>query len=231
VAGVDEPNEGAKLTANDKQTRSNRLIFLSIVGIPVTIVLAATWLWFFVARGDLDLVAMLGTSNHGDLVQPPRALDDGGLSTVKGAEFTYSDLPAQWTFLVPGEGSCDAQCEQLLYLTRQIHQAMGKELHRIRRFYVSDTAPAKTQFELATLSDGRPAPAGFAEYLSDEQKGLRAFTLSDDQHANLFSEHLDDPSTWYLVDPRGWIMMSYTSEVTYKEVMVDLKFLLKNSSE
>jgi hypothetical protein len=219
------------LTANDDQTKTNRLIFLSIVGIPVTIVLAATWLWFFVARGDLDLVAMLGTSNHGDLVQPPRALDDGGLSMANGAEFTVSDLPAQWTFLIPGEDSCDAQCEQLLYLTRQIHQAMGKELHRIRRFYVSDTAPANTQFELETLSDGRPAPNDFAEYLSVEQQGLRAFTLSGDQHAILFSEHLDDPSTWYLVDPRGWIMMSYTNEVTYKEVMVDLKFLLKNSSE
>ena len=38
-----------------------------------------------------------------------------------------------------------------------------------------------------------------------------------------------NPSTWYLVDPAGWIMMSYNSEVSYKDVISDLKLLLKNS--
>jgi hypothetical protein len=44
-------------------------------------------------------------------------------------------------------------------------------------------------------------------------------------------EHQADASIWYLVDPAGWIMMSYNGEVHYKDVISDLKFLLKNSSE
>ena len=45
----------------------------------------------------------------------------------------------------------------------------------------------------------------------------------------MFPEHATDTSTWYLVDPAGWIMMSYNEEIPYKDVIKDLKFLLKNS--
>lgn len=214
-----------------EQTRNTRLIFLSIVGIPVMVVLAATWLWFFVARGDLDLVAILGTSNHGSLVQPARSLDEGNLLDSAGAAFSYTDLPPQWTFLVPGKESCGVDCEKLLYFTRQIHLAMGKELGRIRRFYVSDYAMSETAFDVDTLSDKRPAPSDFEPYMDVEQRGMKTFTLPSDRHANLFAETYDDPTTWYLVDPAGWIMMSYNSEISYKQVIADLKFLLKNSSE
>ncbi len=213
------------------QTRSTRLIFLSIVGIPIMVVLAATWLWFFVARGDLDLVAILGTSNHGSLVQPARSLDEGKLLSSSGAAFNYTDLPPQWTFLVPGKGNCSVDCENLLYLTRQIHLAMGKNLPRIRRFYVSDTPVSETAFTVDVLSDKRPAPSEFVQYMDGEQQGIKAFTVSHDKHASLFAETYGEPTTWYLVDPAGWIMMSYTSEISYKQVIADLKFLLKNSSE
>ena len=40
--------------------------------------------------------------------------------------------------------------------------------------------------------------------------------------------HVAD-SAWYLIDPSGWVMMRYASEVNYKDVIGDLKFLLKNS--
>jgi len=219
------------LIDNKGQTKGNRIIFLSIVGIPVTIVLAATWLWYFVAKGDLDLVAILGTVNHGTLIQPPRLLDDGHLEQRDGAVMAFAELAPQWTFLIPGGASCDTRCEQLLYLTRQIHQAMGKEISRIRRFYVSDTHPARTQFEVAELSDQRPTPDNFSDYLASEQRGLKAFTVSGESREKLFSEYIHDPSTWYLVDPAGWIMMYYNSAVPYKDVIADLKFLLKNSSE
>ena len=36
-------------------------------------------------------------------------------------------------------------------------------------------------------------------------------------------------NAWYLVDPSGWVMMRYSADVNYKDVIGDLKFLLKNS--
>ena len=164
-------------------------------------------------------------------MQPPRQLDDGKLVASDGTAFSYADVAPLWTFVIPGGATCDTGCEEVLYLTRQIHQAMGKEIHRIRRFYVSDVPARDTRLQVAKLSDNRPTPATFADYLAGEQRGLAAYSLSADKQAMLFAEYSHDPSIWYLVDPAGWIMMSYNSEVTYKNVMADLKFLLKNSSE
>ena len=80
------------------------------------------------------------------------------------------------------------------------------------------------------LSDGRRAPGeSFAGYLEEEHRGLEVFTLQAPDYRALFPEHEADESTWYLVDPGGWVMMSYNGEVSYKDVITDLKFLLKNS--
>jgi hypothetical protein len=53
--------------------------------------------------------------------------------------------------------------------------------------------------------------------------------LSKEEQRVLFPEQQGDPTTWYLVDPAGWVMMAYDNQVPYKDVIADLKFLLKNS--
>ncbi len=213
-------------------TTRNRMVLLLIGAIPVTIILVATWLWYFVAQGDLDLVGLLGTANRGTLVQPPRQLDDLALRDESGLSVAFSDLEPRWAMVVPAAGGrCDEACEQSLYVTRQVHVAMGKELNRLRRLYVSTDRTADTEMAVRELSDGHPAPAPseFARYLATEHTGLQALTLSAAGYAKLFPEHVFDSSTWYLVDPAGWVMMSYNKEVPYKDVIADLKFLLKNS--
>jgi len=210
----------------------SRLTLLLIMGIPVTMILTATWLWYFVVQGDLDLVSKLGTSNRGVLVQPPRQLNELGLRDRDGRDFSYADVDRRWTLLVPYSGpACDARCEATLYVTRQIHTAMGKELPRIRRMYVANLPLAEQALEVEALSDERPAPPSLDAYLDQQQRGLIPLYVSDADFNGAFAEFLAAKDTWYLVDPAGWIMMSYSSEITYKDVIADLKFLLKNSSE
>jgi hypothetical protein len=214
-------------------TTNNRMVLLLIGGIPLTMILAATWLWYFVARGDLDLVSMVGTANRGTLVQPPRQLDDQTLRDESGVVTKFADLEPRWAMVIPAAGGpCDAACEHSLYMTRQIHVAMGKEFNRLRRLYVSPDSVKSTPLTVVQLSDGRPAPAAdeFAGYLATEHTDLQALTLSAASYSALFPEQAVDASTWYLVDPAGWVMMSYTNEISYKDVIADLKFLLKNSS-
>jgi len=206
------------------------MVLLLIAGIPVTMILGATWLWYFVVRGDLDLVGVLGTANRGVLVQPPRRLDEAGIRQPDGSPFRYAELEPKWTMVIPAAGGrCDSVCEHTLYLTRQIHVALGKEFNRIRRLYIADTAPAQTAFPVKALSDKRPAPASFVDYLAQEQRGLQALVLDSGKMAGLFAELKNDPSSWYLVDPEGWVMMSYNNAISYKDGMADLKFLLNNS--
>lgn len=218
---------------NTNPAPGGRMILLLIGGIPVTMILAATWLWFFVVRGDLDLVGMIGTANRGTLVQPPRQLDDSDLRDGSGKSVKFAGPEARWVMVIPATGgNCDAACEQRLYETRQIHLAMGKEFNSLRRLYVSDYSATATQLAVQTLSDGRPATAvvgDFADYLASEHNDLQAVTLSPEQYRTLFPEQAADASTWYLADPAGWVMMSYNKDVPYKDVISDLKFLIKNS--
>ena len=150
------------ITTDNTATRNNRLVVMMITGIPLTMILAATWLWYYVVQGDLDLVGALGTANRGTLVQPPRQVDEIGLSEVSGAPIAYADLPRKWTMVVPNNGAeCAASCEQLLYLTRQIHIAMGKEFGRIGRLYLSEQPVQATELAVDALGDGHPAPESF----------------------------------------------------------------------
>ena len=215
---------------NTDRPTNNRMVLLLIAGVPLIMILSATWLWYFVVRGDLDLVGTLGTANRGALVQPPRQIDEAVLIEADGRPFVYAELEPRWTMLIPGPGGrCDASCEATLYETRQIHTAMGKEYNRLRRLYVSEAAPDDTLLTVQELSDKHPVPASFSAYLANEHRGLQALVLGPGQIDELFAEYRAEPGTWYLVDPAGWIMMSYDETVSYKDVIADLKFLLKNS--
>lgn len=222
AAGSSEPLPG-----------SGRLTLLLIAGIPVTVILAATWMWYFVARGDLDLVAALGTANKGDLVQPPRRAEDAGWQNAEGATFGADAAGApgrgRWTFVIPQRsGECAATCEQRLFETRQIHMSLGKDLGRVDRLLV--TPAAELSLAVTSLSDGRPVPKDFSAYLASEQRGLSTWRSDTTRFEAMFPELSSNPNSWYLMDPAGWVMMRYDPTVDYKDVISDLKFLIKNSN-
>jgi hypothetical protein len=184
-----------------------------------------------VVNGELDLIGTVGTANSGRLIQPPRQIDEIAMRTDTGAAMKYTDLPRKWTMVIANEGAvCDASCEKSLYVTRQIHVALGKGFSRIGRLYLSEQASGQTSLGVSQLSDDRPAPGSLDELLDSEHRGLKSLTLAAGGYEKLFPEQRQDKSTWYLVDPAGWVMMSYNSGNHYKDVISDLKFLLKNSS-
>ena len=88
----------------ESNVKTNRLILLSIIGLPVTMILAATWLWVYVSSGELDLVGVLGTSNHGRLLNPPRQVANYHFENQFGAKVDIAQTEPKWTFLVRAEG-------------------------------------------------------------------------------------------------------------------------------
>ena len=196
----------------------NRMTLLLIAGVPVMIILASSWLWYYVASGRLDLVELVGTSNRGSLLEPPvnladlQVVDSAGVNFEPGAQ-----AQPLWRIMVPGHSDCDADCLQLLHYTRQMHTAMGKYQKRIERVF---------------LGIGMDGSEPLNATLAQQYPRLKLLYTP----SALFQAQLDGLGTaswqpaYYLVDPRGWIILSYQAGTDGMDLMADLKFLLKNSN-
>ena len=228
--------------------RGGRAILLLIAGLPVTMILAATWLWYFVERGDIDIVGALGTANSGEILSNPANIRSRSFTASDGSETSLDALEPKWTFMVVNSGEiCDATCSELLYLTRQIRIAIGRDFHRIQRVMMVDLPadsiriPTSTGAESAQERIDRGAVTEAIDNASTIAAAGETPLLDaiESEHPDVSvwqagsepvvpERHAAD-SAWYLVDPSGWVMMRYSSEVNYKDVIGDLKFLLKNS--
>lgn len=228
--------------------RGGRAILLLIAGLPVTMILAATWLWYFVERGDIDIVGALGTANSGEILSNPVNIRGRSFTASDGSETSLDALEPKWTFMVVNSGeTCDASCSELLYLTRQIRIAIGRDFHRIQRVMMVDVPADTIRIQASTDTEGvQERIEGGAVIEAIDSASTIAAAGETPLLEAIESEHPDvsvwqagaEPvvperhvvdSAWYLVDPSGWVMMRYASEVNYKDVIGDLKFLLKNS--
>ena len=228
--------------------RGGRAILLLIAGLPVTMILAATWLWYFVERGDIDIVGALGTANSGEILSNPANIRSRSFTASDGSETSLDALEPKWTFMVVNSGEiCDATCSELLYLTRQIRIAIGRDFHRIQRVMMVDLPADSIRIQTSTGAESaqeRIEGGAVTEAIDNASTIAAAGETSlldaiESEHPDVSvwqagsepvvpERHAAD-SAWYLVDPSGWVMMRYSSEVNYKDVIGDLKFLLKNS--
>ena len=209
------------------QRRARRVLLL-IAGIPLSMMLAATALWWAVQNGYVDILGSVGTANHGELINPPRSLTDVVFQHEGVADTLWEDLPTKWRLLVVQRGDvCGDTCQQQLYQTRQIHLALGKDFNRVGRVVLGHVATASVMAP-ADLEDGE-ASLALLDWLGKEHVGVTPLTLPASQLNALVPESVDQPEHWYVVDPAGWIMMRISDDLYYKDVISDLRFLLKHS--
>ncbi|MCG8520292.1 MAG: hypothetical protein MI794_20085 [Pseudomonadales bacterium] len=157
-----------------------------------------------------------GHSNQGVLVQPVVPVDQLQLRGVGGEplaeRFGLSETEGQWLLLVVAE-DCDGACEQLLYLARQVPVALGKNANRVARAaYVGQigaelSATWEQQYRamerLSLAPDSRP------QWPEGVRPGQAPAVL--------------------LVDPLGNVLMRYDERHSGKDMLKDIKHLLKLS--
>ena len=212
----------------DLNQRQARRVLLLIAGIPVGMMLAATALWWAVQQGYVDILGSVGTANHGALVDPPRSLSDVVFQHEGVAETLWADLPTKWYLVVVQRGDvCDETCQQQLYQTRQIHLALGKDFTRVGRVLLGDVAAASVLISPVTAHNDELQR--LLPWLEREHFGLTPLTLGSSSLDTLVPETIDQPGQWYVVDPAGWVMMRVADDLHYKDVISDLRFLLKHS--
>ena len=151
-----------------------------------------------------------GRTNHGDLIDPPRALSMTSVTTVSGAAPGDVFLQGKWSLVYVGDGQCDARCREALTLMRQTRLALNDDLTRVQRVFLAT----------GTCCD--------RSYLDAEHAGL--IVVEPDASGALVEQFPDARSgRIYIVDPLGNLMMSYAPEVPQKGLLEDMKKLLKLS--
>jgi len=130
---------------------------------------------------------------------------------------TRADLGVQsdekrWQLLVSAPGSCEADCQQLVYLARQIQIGLGRDAGRASH----------------ALSSAQPLDGVYTAKLAREYPQLQRYPL-DLPAFRKAVPGLDAPRLW-IVDPHGNLVLRYGAEVNGKDLLNDLRHLLKLSN-
>ncbi len=141
-----------------------------------------------------------GRSYHGELIGGALSRADLGLPVLE---------ENRWQLLVTAPGECAADCQRLVYLARQIHIGLGREA-------------ARGAHALATVS----TPEDFATQLAREYPQLQRFTLDTGRYP---AERGQAAQLW-IVDPHGNLVLRYDADANGKQVLTDLRLLLKLSN-
>lgn len=157
-----------------------------------------------------------GHSNNGVLVEPPVPVSELNLETAGGVPLSERFGPqtsgAEWLMLVVAE-NCTEGCQQLMYLSRQVNIALGKNADRVSRAAYVEQIPA----ELSRTWD-------------KEYSGMARLRVMEGRKA-AWPEGVNPQQAPQIlvVDPFGNIMMRYGTEHDGKAMLEDLKHLLKLS--
>ena len=191
-ARLDEPLDltvhalpGPREVEQAQRTASGRLKMLVVMLICAAPVIAS-YFTYYVVRPE-------GRSSYGELVEPQRDMPPIQASTLDGRPQALRSLQGQWLLVSVGGGGCTRQCENHLYLQRQLRESLGKDKDRVDWVWLGDDA--------APVRDAlRPALAQ-AEVLRIPHEQLAQWLQPSEGRA--LEDHL------YVVDPMGHWMMRF----------------------
>jgi cytochrome oxidase Cu insertion factor (SCO1/SenC/PrrC family) len=157
-----------------------------------------------------------GSTNHGELISPPRPLPSVELPSLSGAPLAAETWHGKWTLLYVGDGRCDGRCRAALTLMRQTRLALNTDMTRVQRIF---------------LATGNCCDEA---YLEEQHPGLMIARADNDAGATLLAAFPDaQPAAdgfIYVIDPLGNLMMRHLPEPPpAKGLLEDLRKLLKLS--
>ena len=152
------------------------------------------------------------SANHGELVQPPRALPESGLRHADGRALPTAELRGKWLLAVAVNASCDAPCQATLQQLGQVQLALNKEQRRVQRVLLVNGGDRET---LAQLQ--RAFPELLVASLPADTNGAWASAF------DAFAAGV------YVADPLAQVMLRYAPATDPRGVLKDLERLLRYS--
>jgi hypothetical protein len=194
----------------ERRTRVGRLKMLLVLAVCAAPVLAS-YFTYFVIRPE-------GRTNYSELISPTRALPERlPLLDLHGRAVPAAALKGQWLLVVVAAGGCDAKCEELLYLQRQLRETLGRDKDRVDKiWFVTDNALPRPEV-LRAIEIGDPASV-----LRVPRAALAGWLAPAPGQA--LEAHL------YIVDPMGQWMMRAPPDPEPARLRRDVERLLRASA-
>lgn len=145
-------------------------------------------------------------SYHGELIATGQTPSDLGVAGSWGVE--AGDEPRRWQLLVTSADDCGADCRALVYLARQIHIGLNREVSRAGH----------------ALAHGAALPADYDAELRAGYPQLQRLALDVER----YPEPEAGAQLW-IVDPHGNLVLRYGAGSNGKQILEDLRYLLKLS--
>ncbi len=141
-------------------------------------------------------------SYHGELIGNGQTRADIGVQADED----------RWQLLVTAPASCAAECQQLVYLARQLQIGLGRDASRASH----------------ALASAQPVGTDYDTRLKAEYPQLQRYSL-DLSTFNRNAAAPGDAQLW-IVDPHGNLVLRYDAKVNGKDLLNDLRLLLKLSN-
>lgn len=186
---------------SEKKTTWARAQMLLIATVFLGPLVVATWMYYSGA------FLPQGRTNHGTLLEP--------LLNV-AEELPNSEVAmlgdGYWLVIYANSAECADACKQALYTLRQSRKMLGKEMERLKRVFLHGVSAPDTVF------------------LADEHAGL--ISIRDDSLLALLNNKKPaslSAGGYYLMDPLGNLVMYFEPETDPRDMVEDIKRLLKLS--
>jgi len=220
-----ESSNSSSVNAIDpQQQQSSRRVMLLIFAIfllPVVIAYSAHFFGWY---------KQVGTNNRGLLLDPPIDFSELSLLNENNQPFSNEDYLRTWFMVYVMPDNCEKACENSLYLMRQTALALGPEKHRIKQLVLHWSKNQPKWQELATTQF-----PNFLSYFGEQKQVDDSFMRGIDPVVDNTNQ-ASNAGRIYIMDPWGFIMLSYPAEADEKEsilkgkdLLLDLKRLLKVS--
>ena len=159
------------------------------------------------------------TINKGDLVVPATSIEALPIVDREGRSVDLLSGKKMWRWLIVGNNQCDDQCQNNLYLSRQVHIRLGEKAIRLERLYLNTEPRFSSEF---------------SDQLSKEHPKLKQLHIDAGDWSQLLSatsasESSLSEKSLFVVDQEGFVMMSYDRSHAGADLLDDIKRLLKYS--
>ena len=183
----------AKTPANRRKGRLQLLlILLGVIG-PMILATGMYKLQFWVPEGR---------SYHGELIGNGQTRADLGVQAQE----------QRWQILVTAPKDCSVDCQQLVYLARQIQIGLGRDASRA----------------IHALATAQTLNSDYETKLQREYPQLQRYSLDLPAYTK-GAQSNDVPHLW-IIDPHGNLVLRYDPSVKGKDLLNDLRHLLKLSN-